>query len=217
MRKDSHDLTQNALTSMPPFAPASMRLVELLSQDDAVVEQVAALLRLDADVIAEILRLANSPTFGFERQIRDLAHAIVMLGTRRVKALIATVELKQSSHGGGGMQGYWRHSVAAGLLASELASSRAVSPDDAYTAGLLHELVTRESVAGLPSPPPGLGEVVGLACRLSNALGFSMAGHEAGGATLESLLLQLPKTAAVRIDPSRTARALEEKIAYINN
>lgn len=231
MRSDSDDFTENALTGMPPFAPASVRLVELLSQDDAVVEQVAALLRLDADFVAEILRLANSPTLGFERQIRNLAHAIVMLGTRRVKALIATVGLKQSSHACSGMRGYWRHSVASGLLAAEMASSRALSPDDAYTAALLHELVTWESVAGLPScgqrpftslfgspsPPPSLCEVVALACRLSTALGFSMMEHETGVPTLETLLLELPETDAVRINPSDAAHALEEKIAYINN
>jgi HD-like signal output (HDOD) protein len=191
-----------------PFAPASKALVDLLSQDDAVVDQVAALLRLDGDSVAEVLRLANSPAFGFERQIRHLAHAIVMLGTRRVKALIATVGLKQASHSRQSLQGCWRHSVASAFLASEIAPGWALPPDEAYTAGLLHTL---------SSSDPAIGEVVSLACRLSSALGFPACEDIAAVSDLEPLLLRVPESAEARSDPARMARLLEEKIAYINN
>jgi hypothetical protein len=96
------------------FAPASPALVDLLSQDDAVVDGVAEILRLDPDLVACILRLANLHAFGFERQVRHLAHAVAILGTHRVKALIA------AGHSRHEFEACWRHSVASAFLASEL-------------------------------------------------------------------------------------------------
>lgn len=181
------DATMPLLPGLPPFAPVSVRLLDILSREDAVVEQVARLLRLDAACVAEVLRLADSPVFGFERQIRSLAHAVARLGAERLRALISTVGLRAGrSHRS--MRGYWRHSVASGYAAA--------------------------ASGGAPGPP--LSEVVAAACRLSAAWGLPAGSGECG---LEEVLHPFPPAASepLAVNPAHLARALEEKIAIINN
>lgn len=217
--------TSPALPGLPPFAPVSVRLLEILSREDAVIEQVAGLLRLDASFVGEVLRLANSPAFGFERQIRSLAQAVARLGTNRLQALIATVGLRQSSRQHASMRGYWRHSVASGFLAAEMARAWSLHPDQAYTAALLHDPATFYSLAGVPAPSAEtvpvepMHEVVSAACRVSEALGFPVMPQSAPRRELDAVLRSLPQPARepLGIDPARLAQALEEKIAIINN
>jgi HD-like signal output (HDOD) protein len=127
------------LPGLPPFAPVSVRLLDILSSEDAVVEQVAELMRLDAHFVAEIVRLANSPVFGFQRKIRSLAHVVALLGAERLRALAASAALKQSGEAHRELHGYWRHSVASGFLAAELADAQGEDLDQAYTGAPLYD------------------------------------------------------------------------------
>lgn len=118
------DADMPSLPGLPPFAPVSASLLDLLSREDAVVAQVAELLRLDREFVAEVLRLSGTRLFGFERQIRTLAHAVTRLGPRRLKALAVTV--RHQAHGP--LRGYWRHNVASGFLAAHFAAARGEGP-----------------------------------------------------------------------------------------
>jgi hypothetical protein len=108
-----------------------MKLVEMMSREEPVVEQVSELLSLDSAGVDEILRLANSPVFGFQTQIRNLAHAVVLLGARRLKALAATVALMRTSDARG-LCDLWNHSAASAFLAARLAENW--DRHDAYAA-----------------------------------------------------------------------------------
>jgi len=210
---------QCAVASLPPFNPVSLRLLDVLSKEDAVVEQVAELLRLDSAFVAEILRLANSPVFGFQNQIRTLAHVVVLLGTKRLKALIATISLKRSSGASEALEGFWRHSVASAFVAAELAEPYGVHPDSAYTAALLHDIRMWGWLSGCVAPewhePAGCSEVVHWACHISDALGFQVtpAPPPGGGGFLE----QLPEPVRSHVDPKLLTRVVQEKLIAINN
>jgi hypothetical protein len=213
----------------PTFTPVASRLLDLLANEDAVVEQVAALLRLEPAFVAEVLQMASTPVFGFQRQIRNLAHVVASLGTQRLRALIATVALRQSSGTGGPLCGYWRHSVAAGFLAAELAPGWALDPDQAYTAAVMHDNGAWDSRGGIPVAPwstpceeadgQSLAGMEGFACGFSEVLGFPIPLHASPPAGLEELLSALPQTARICFpsDLTRLARHLEGKIATINN
>ena len=213
----------------PTFTPVASRLLDILAGEDAVIEQVAALLRLEPEFVAEVLQSADTPVFGFQRQIRNLAHVVALLGTRRLRALIGTVALRQSGGTRGSLCGYWRHSVAAGFAAAELAPGWAVDPDHAYTAAALHDHGAWDSRGGIPVAPrstpceeadgQALASMVGLACSFSEVPGFPALLHGAPRAGLDELLSALPEAARACFpsDLTRLARLLEDKIATIDN
>jgi len=142
-----------ALKILPPFPQVAIRLLNVLSQDDAVIKQVVELVRLDAAFGAEILRLANSAAYGFRSQIDSLSHAVVLLGTERVKALTMTVAV--GSYGRKAfkhevLKRCWHHSLATAFLTEELASACSINRDKAYTAGLLRDIGCLALLVGYP-------------------------------------------------------------------
>jgi HD-like signal output (HDOD) protein len=131
------------LARIPAFPPIVLRLLDLLSRDDVEIRELVALISADPAFSAQILRVANSPLFGFRSQIDSLQSALVVLGLRRVRALTMTVAT--SNHMKAALRveelsRCWRHMLACALLTDELARSCAAFEDRAYTAGLLHDV-----------------------------------------------------------------------------
>jgi putative nucleotidyltransferase with HDIG domain len=134
-----------ALRDLPPFPWITTKVLQLYGEhgDDIDVVRLNELLRSDASVAAELLRRANSAAFGLRSRVSSVEHSVTMLGLERVRTLMLTL----------GMGNYvraalklvvlrrcWRHSLGCALLAEELAEAYMVRPQQAYTAGLLHDV-----------------------------------------------------------------------------
>jgi HD-like signal output (HDOD) protein len=153
------------LLSLPPFPPVALRLLDILSQEDSVVRQIVELIRLDTTFAAEIVRLANSPIFGFSRRIDSVGHAVALLGTERVKALTITVAVgaygrKAFKHTS--LRRCWQNTLATAFVAQEIAGACQINKDRAYTAGLLRDIGRLALLAAYPAEYSGLMTV---ACK----------------------------------------------------
>src|ERR1035441_1341273 len=147
MNQNSGELTQadrkGLLARIPAFPPIVLRLLYLLARDDVEIRELVALISSDPAFSAQILRVANSPLFGFRSQIDSLQSALVVLGLRRVRSLSMTVAT--ANHMKGVLQieelaRCWRHMLACALLTEQLARCCCAFEDRAYTAGLLHDV-----------------------------------------------------------------------------
>jgi len=131
-----------ALRRLPPFPPAAARLIGLLADPDVPLDQVARILKTDAVLSAEVLRLANSPLAGARYPVGSVLQALSLLGLRRVTSLVLTLNVTRLV-GPGAHSGLartcWRHNLATALAAKAFAGAFDVDADEAYTAGLLHD------------------------------------------------------------------------------
>jgi len=135
--------TLPALSKIPPFPPIVLRVFDLLASEDVEIRKLVELLTADAAFSAQILRMANSPLFGFHSRIDSLQHALVILGLRRVRSLamtVATANYMQTALKIKELDRCWRHTLACALLTEELARACSLPDDVAYTAGLLHDI-----------------------------------------------------------------------------
>jgi HD-like signal output (HDOD) protein len=131
------------LDRIPAFPPIVLRLLDLLASEDVEIRELVSLISSDPAFSAQILRVANSPLFGFRSQIDSLQSALVVLGLRRIRALTMTVAtanhmkavLKVEE-----LSRCWRHMLACALLTEELARACSAFEERAYTAGLLHDV-----------------------------------------------------------------------------
>ncbi len=57
------------LARIPAFPPIVLRLLNLLASDDVEIRDLVALISSDPAFSAQLLRVANSPLFGFRAQI----------------------------------------------------------------------------------------------------------------------------------------------------
>jgi len=139
---------------VPAFPPIAIRVLQLVSDEDVNISDVLDLLKVDPAFSAEILQRANSPLYGFRSQITTLQHALVILGLEQIKTVSLTVAtrmylkvaLKVDE-----LRRCWRHTVACALIADECAAAFGVRREEAYTAGLMHDIGVLGLLAAKPN------------------------------------------------------------------
>jgi HD-like signal output (HDOD) protein len=127
-----------------PCAPALLpRLIIALDSPDTTADDIADLITVDPGLAASTLRLANSAYFGASMRAENLSQAVVRLGQQELfrLAALALVSRWETGVGRGEAGDFSRHALCTALAAEALAeSSERVSPQTAYTTGLLCDL-----------------------------------------------------------------------------
>jgi HD-like signal output (HDOD) protein len=135
-----------ALRRLPPFPAVATKLLRLLADEDVAIKKIVELIKSDAALTAELLRIVNSPIYGFAARISSLQNAITLLGFQTVRSFALTVSMKGFLHTAlriDLLRQIWRHSLACALLCEELStvcSPNMTRDDQAYTAALLHNV-----------------------------------------------------------------------------
>jgi len=142
-----------ALAKLPPFGPVAVSLMRLFDRDDVEMHDIVRLVSSDVALSSQLLALANSPLFGVQTSIRDLQHAITVLGTDRTKALATTLAMRSflsSAPKTPILRRIWRHGLATAVIAEGLAPSYGLSKDLAHVAGILHDVGRVALLAAYP-------------------------------------------------------------------
>ena len=142
-----------ALSTPPPFPAIAMKVLELLGKEDVDFRQVVRWLQADPVFSGEMLRVANSALYGTFGQVRSVHHATITLGFDFVKALAITVGMRayvKSAVKEPVLRRCWTHSLACATLSQELATACFLKSDEAYTAGLLHDIGRLGLLAAYP-------------------------------------------------------------------
>lgn len=140
------DERYRALRRLPPFPSVATKLLGLLTDENVPVKRVVDLIRADAALTAELLRIVNSPAYGFASCVSSLQSAITLLGFQTVRSFALTVSMKGFLHTAlriDLLRRMWRHSLACAIICDELAKvcgSNIARDDRAYTGGLLHNI-----------------------------------------------------------------------------
>lgn len=130
------------LTKMPAQPFAAMLILRLVDDPDASPAQLARLVEMDPVLSARVMRLANSPAnLGDRVGVNSVARAVILLGFSAVRAIAAAaascllvddVDLGPSD--------YWAHSVTVAVASSVAAEFLGVAQNEAFSAGLLHDI-----------------------------------------------------------------------------
>ncbi len=131
------------LPTIPAAALAVMRETEsAISTASSVARHIAQ----DQALAARVLRLANSAYYGLSGEVTDLQECVVVLGMRCIRNLSMVAAtypwmVRPLQGYGLGPKQMWTHSFGVAIAAQRIASeTRAVEPDLAFTAGLLHNI-----------------------------------------------------------------------------
>jgi putative nucleotidyltransferase with HDIG domain len=163
-----------ALRLVPPFPAVAQRVLALVNSEDVGIREVGDLIRLDPSFTAELLRFANSALFGSRREVRNLRHAISLVGLDRVKVMatfVAVNRMVRSAVRTKALRKVWLHSLATAVIAEEISRVSRVAQESAYTTGLLHNLGCLGLMSAYPDEYSRMLEV-------SNDYGFDLLGTE---------------------------------------
>ncbi len=131
------------LARLHPFSPVAVAVLQLLDREQSSTQEIARLLQSDPALTAETLAYVNSPLFPTRSTITELNQAILVLGGENTRRLITTLAMRgflKSAPNRAVTRRFWRHSLATGLIAAELAPIYGLTPDLANTAGVLHDI-----------------------------------------------------------------------------
>ena len=124
-----------------------LRLEDTLRKGDASTKQLAQLIEGSPALAARVLRMANSSFYAPIEPVVGLSRAVPMLGHTVLRQLVlATLVLSRQETGRSTRQGVAAarltgNAVRSAVVARALASSTRIAPaDDAFSAGLLHDL-----------------------------------------------------------------------------
>jgi HD-like signal output (HDOD) protein len=146
------------LCNLPPFHAVANQVMALTADPEIGSTMLSKVIGSDTAFAAEILFLANSSLFGFPSRVSSLRHAIALLGTERIKALAVTVAMRGFlGNGTAFVHQCWRHSAACAMVCEELAAAFDLSPDQAFTAGIMHDV---GRLALLKSYPKGMASIL---------------------------------------------------------
>jgi putative nucleotidyltransferase with HDIG domain len=141
-------MLMEAIGDLPSLSHVLVRLSEIAANPASSARHVVDVVKLDPALTAKILRLANSAYVGIPRTIDSLKNAVVLLGQKRVYSLALTagilLALKKRGPPPFSQRDYWRHSIAVGMIAESISKTLhgrdSIDSDEAFTAGLLHDI-----------------------------------------------------------------------------
>lgn len=155
------ELILQELDQLPTLSPVAARLMALGSIDDVDLDEVVMVLETDPAMTTTVLGLCRRAHTGLGDKIQTVRHAVVMLGLEAVQSAVLGVHVyefirneterideDQQIAGGRSIPvdriGLWKHAVAvavgAELLAGEYRVEIDVLPEQAFVAGLLHDI-----------------------------------------------------------------------------
>ncbi|MEH6473321.1 MAG: HDOD domain-containing protein [Halopseudomonas sp.] len=146
---DEHQLSsvlRTELHDLPAFPVIVTRLLELTQNQNGSIGDLVRVVETDPAITARLLRIANSTYYSFQRQVSTVRESIILLGFNEVRrlALNLTIHKKLVNRGRGKTFDqllFWRHSLAVAIIAKKLAEeTKLVDPEEAYVAGLLHDI-----------------------------------------------------------------------------
>ena len=121
------------------------KLVEAINHPRSSIADIAKVITEDQGLTVRLLKLANSPMFGFFSKIDSVSKAVTIIGIQQLRDLALAVSVMEIFSGIPkeliSMKSFWQHSLGCGIIARALAIyRRETNVERFFAAGILHDL-----------------------------------------------------------------------------
>ena len=137
------------ITNLPTLPGIVARVMHIVHDPSSSSNDVAFIVGQDLALSAKVLRLANSAFYGMPHTITSIHNAVVILGFKVINTIVLSLTVfdmfpheKKSSLFN--RTAFWRHCTSCALicrfLSQRLRSFVLFDPEEAFCAGLLHDI-----------------------------------------------------------------------------
>ena len=128
--------------SMPLFFD---RLNEKINHPRCSLADIGRVISEDQGLTVRLLKLANSPMFGYHANIDSITKALTLIGTQQLRDLALAVSVMGSFSSIPNellqLKSFWKHNVVCGILSRSIATyRREVNQERYFVAGMLHDV-----------------------------------------------------------------------------
>ncbi|MGM0656280.1 MAG: HDOD domain-containing protein [Thermodesulfobacteriota bacterium] len=131
---------------LPGFAQVMAKMLTVCNDPNASIGDVAKLVETDPGITAKVLGIVNSSFFSLRSKVSAISEAVLFLGIDEIKKICFGVTFFEKMVKSGQKNQFdrtffWRHCLCVASLSQAIANEIGYpSPEDAYTAGLLHDI-----------------------------------------------------------------------------
>ena len=132
---------RDELHRLPVHNTTALRILARLEDPDLLVAELAGLIQGDPALTTRMLQLANSSFFGLRNEVADVDRAIMAIGFSTVRTFTLAAAFDLFTDRGANLPAdFWHHALAVAAATTIVARRVRLSPGDAFSAGLLHDL-----------------------------------------------------------------------------
>jgi HD-like signal output (HDOD) protein len=128
---------------IPPRPAILGQIDREMAQDNPDFNHLAELIGSDVALAASLIKVANSPYFGFSKRVRSVQEALLVLGLKVATRTIAGLALQAVFKRAPSFERFWDASACAarvsGWLVQQLPKGYGIRAEDAYTFGLFRD------------------------------------------------------------------------------
>ena len=139
----AHRLATGQL-SLPMLPRVASQVVALVGSPTTDANKLSELIHRDPALAGQVLRIANSPAYMPRMPIVSLQQAVSRLGLNVVSEIAFAASLQSGVFRVPGyetvLNQLWRHALASGAFAKEIARVRRLNVESAFLCGLLHSV-----------------------------------------------------------------------------
>ena len=146
MSREAVEKLMRTVDEIATLPEVSMKIMQMLDDPDTEAKDLQDIFKEDPALSSKLLKLANSPFYGFSREIADVGRAIVLLGFNAVKALALSSSIGKMFASDTGANGFapsqlWTHSLSVGVASRRVFGAAGQSElESAFMAGVMHDL-----------------------------------------------------------------------------
>lgn len=170
------------IDQLPTLPGIAMKLLDAVRKKAPDIDEISRIISSDAVLTTKVLKLANSPFYGFKFKITTIQRAISMLGLNTIKSLALSFSVTTAFYNkdikGINYSQFWKDSIVGAVSAKLLAEK--ISPAlsaDAFFMGLLKDMGALTLAYSLPDEYTRVVSAVGEGASLHEAetrmLGFN--------------------------------------------
>jgi HD-like signal output (HDOD) protein len=146
------------LRRLPSLPTTYFEVLKQVESSSVTVQAVGEVIMRDPAMTARLLQMVNSAAFALAQKVTDPTDAVALLGMETVKSLVLCLQVFNQSEtakqSGISLDQLWNHSLTVAKFAREIAllqTGNALMANEAFTAGLLHDVGRIVMVSNLPA------------------------------------------------------------------
>jgi HD-like signal output (HDOD) protein len=131
--------------SLPEIPSIVFELNEVIANPLSSAEDIAQVVQRSPSLTALLLKIVNSPFYGFPSKIDKISLAVTLIGTREISGLALGISILSQFNNIPkeilSMYSFLRHSLACGIISRILAAHKSIpQTEQLFVSGLLHDL-----------------------------------------------------------------------------
>jgi putative nucleotidyltransferase with HDIG domain len=134
-----------SIIQLPALPTIAMEVIQMVDNPKTSAANLGKLISTDQALTAKVLKIANSPFYGFPKKISTVDFAIIVLGFDALREIVISISLVSSLQRKADnffdAKKFWDHSITTGVIARRLARDLGYRVSgEVFVGALLHDM-----------------------------------------------------------------------------